>query len=440
MELRKALRLVGGTVVSFVGAGGKTSAMRRLVRELAGHRPVLVTTTTHLATQEADLAATHLIWRLGDDLGQVVEAAIEHGSALVSGRPLANDEGKLAGLPVEAIDDLHHLLAERGGVLLVEADGSRQRPLKAPAEHEPVIPPTSDLVVPVIGLRAIGQLLGPEVVHRPERLAQVTDLELGQRIEPAHLVRLLTSTDGSLKGIPPAASVRPLLIGGSDRLEAAQEVAQGALATERLASVVLAPPQENGACLAFGRIAGVVLAAGGASRMGSLKQADSWHGQPLVARAVWAAAGAGLAPIVVVLGAEADRVRQRIGTRGVEVVVNERWNEGQSGSMRAGLAAAAERCEGVVFLLADMPLVDSELISRLVAAHRATLAPIVAPRAANRWGNPVLFDRITFEALAQVQGDRGGRAVFDQFMIEPVPADERALLDVDTAEDWQALD
>jgi len=437
LDLRTALRLAPGTVVSFVGAGGKTRSIRRLTRELAGEQPVLVTTTTHLAAGEASLAASHVIWRPGETLEAGLQAALAQGSALVSGGPLADDPGKLAGVPIEVIDAAKPQLAEHGVLLLVEADGSRQRPLKAPAEHEPVIPGSTDLAVPVVGLWALGERLSSQAIHRPERVAAVTGLAPDGILEPEHVVRLLTSPSGALKGVPAAAAVRPLLATEGGRLKAAREIAQGALEAERIASVIVAAPNEDGPCLAYSRVGAVILAAGNASRMGSLKQAEAWRGQALVERAV--AAAAGLEPIVVVLGAEAERVRRQVARGGVQFVVNERWQEGQSGSMRVGLAAVAARCEAVVFLLADMPLVDGELIGRLVEAHRASLAPIVAPQAGGRWGNPVLFDRVTFEALAQVRGDRGGRAIFEQFPIMGVPADERSLLDVDTAEDWQAL-
>jgi len=86
-----------------------------------------------------------------------------------------------------------------------------------------------------------------------------------------------------------------------------------------------------------------------------------------------------------------------------------------------------------------MPLVDPALIQALVRAHASSLAPIVVPNAEGRRGNPVLFDRSTFSALVQVEGDKGGRAVFDQFDILTIKAEARGFFDLDTQQDLDWL-
>jgi len=93
----------------------------------------------------------------------------------------------------------------------------------------------------------------------------------------------------------------------------------------------------------------------------------------------------------------------------VRVVKNPDWDAGMSTSVRAGLAAVEGEAEGVVFLLADMPLVDGALVRALVETHRRSLAPIVAPRAGGRWGNPALFDRATFPSLDDWRRLESGR-------------------------------
>ncbi|HUS85297.1 MAG TPA: NTP transferase domain-containing protein [Anaerolineales bacterium] len=99
----------------------------------------------------------------------------------------------------------------------------------------------------------------------------------------------------------------------------------------------------------------------------------------------------------------------------------------------------ASNVEGAVFLLADMPLVEADLVSALVETHRKSLAPIVAPRVGERWGNPVLFDRVTFEALGRIQGDQGGRVLFKEYSIEAVPWGKSAIFDVDTQDDLDTM-
>ena len=116
-------------------------------------------------------------------------------------------------------------------------------------------------------------------------------------------------------------------------------------------------------------------------------------------------------------------------------MINPDWEQGQSASIRQGLNSINSNIEGAVFLLADMPLVSSALIQELIQTHRSSLSPIVAPQVGERWGNPVLFDRMTFEDLMRLEGDRGGRALFDSFAIRPVAAGDEALFDCDTQED-----
>lgn len=95
--------------------------------------------------------------------------------------------------------------------------------------------------------------------------------------------------------------------------------------------------------------------------------------------------------------------------------------------------------EGAMFLLADMPKINAQLLDALIEFHRRTLTPIIAPRAGGRWGNPVLFDRTTFDGLAGLTGDRGGRALFDHYRVGGIDTDESVLFDVDNPGDIRKL-
>jgi molybdenum cofactor cytidylyltransferase len=142
---------------------------------------------------------------------------------------------------------------------------------------------------------------------------------------------------------------------------------------------------------------------------------------------------------VVVVGAEAELVEEAVG-RAAQVVHNPEWGQGQSTSVKRGLAAVTGSVEAAIFLLADMPLVSADLVAGLVAEHRSTLAPIVAPRSRGRWGNPVLFDYATFADLAGVTGDQGGRALFGRYDVHPLESDDRSLRDIDEPGDWSDLE
>jgi len=441
LRLADALRLAPGRVAAFVGAGGKSTAIARIVRELQPEFPVLVTTSTKLGHDQVSLAAAHRIISCTEDLQGLGELLLSRRSVVLTG-PHSPAEPKWLGLQAEALDLACQVASAVGGCALVEADGARGASLKAPADHEPVIPDGADLAIPVAGLDVLGTTLAAPTVHRPELVAGLAGKAVGERVESADLVRVLTDRRGGLKGIPPAAEVR-VLLNKVDALAGrgdGDEIAARLLATGAIRAVVLAQAtSEAPTCEVLGRVAGVVLAAGGSRRLGQAKQLLNWRGRPLVWHAVQAARQGGLAPVIVVAGAQAQAVRAALQDEPVRVVDNPSWEQGQSTSMRRGLEAAAAGAEAVVFLLCDTPFVDAALVRELRRTHSRSLAPIVAPQVLGRWANPVLFDRVTFPALRQVTGDRGGRAVFDRFGVTGVPWDPKILIDVDTPEDLERL-
>jgi molybdenum cofactor cytidylyltransferase len=441
MQLIDALRIQPGFSIAFVGAGGKTSAIQRLVHELLPDLPVLVTTTTKIARQQSDLAAAHLISSDILDEDDLIAKLQAKGSLLVTG-PAAQDDPKWLGLADAQLAPLRNAGKRSGAVLLIEADGARRRALKAPAAHEPVVPGFVDLVVPVAGVDAVEARISEERVHRPELLAAGLGLKEGTRLSAQHVAEALTSPEIGLKGIPSSVEVRLLInkIAAEDDLDVGRSIAAKALDSDRLHSVLLGSVKQDPPVLeTHGRVGAVVLAAGASKRLQRPKQLVRWRGQPLVWHAIQVARSGGLSPIAVVLGAEGDEVRRALASEDVIFIENPDWHAGQGTSVRAGLAAVERSAEGVIFLLSDMPLVGSDLVRTLVERHRSTLAPIIAPRIAGRFANPVLFDRSTFPELLRLQGEAGGRALFDRYPMEALEWKEDVFLDVDTPEDLERL-
>lgn len=189
-------------------------------------------------------------------------------------------------------------------------------------------------------------------------------------------------------------------------------------------------------------VAGIILAAGGSTRFGRPKQLLDWDGMPLVAHVVDVALAAGLDPVVVVVGAEAQAVHDALGERPVRSATNWRWQEGLSTSLRTGLALLPPDIAGAIFLHCDQPLVDAGLVQRLIARFRASDAAIVHPTLDGRQGTPVLFDRSLFPELATVSGDRGGREIIARYPEQVASievADPDRLADVDTPEAYERL-
>lgn len=188
-------------------------------------------------------------------------------------------------------------------------------------------------------------------------------------------------------------------------------------------------------------IAGLVLAAGASTRMGRQKLLLPVGGRALVRLAVERALAAGLQEVVVVVGGDATAVQEALAGLPVRTVVNPRFAEGLSTSLRAGLAALDPDTEAVVVTLGDQPLVDPEVTRRLVAAYRARGAPVVVARYRDGRGHPVLFAASVFPELQAASGDEGGRAVIARVpeRVVEVPVDAPAPADVDTPEDYEAL-
>jgi molybdenum cofactor cytidylyltransferase len=196
-------------------------------------------------------------------------------------------------------------------------------------------------------------------------------------------------------------------------------------------------------------IAGIILAAGGSSRLGRPKQLLPLHGEPLLRHTIRRALESSLDEVTVVIGHHAEEVRGAIADLPVRVVINPAAAKGQSTSVLAGLSALSQppshsaEIEAVVILLGDQPGVEPALIDALIACWRETAAAIVAPRYRDGLGNPVLFDRRVLPELTTLTGDIGARDIIRAHQLSGdliiLPVDRPAPPDVDTEEDYEAL-
>lgn len=209
--MSRALDLPGTGLLAIVGAGGKTSLMFRLATELtAGGARVACTTTTRIFPPAPD--QVRLI--LGEDNARFLEECRETAN---QSRPAclawAEEGAKLRGLTTGFIHDLYRMRIFDW--ILVEADGARRLPIKAPADHEPVIPACSTHVLAVVGLTAIGAPLDGQHVCRSERYAKLSGLALGDPVTSASVVRLCAHPKGMFK-CAPAEAVRLLWLNQAD--------------------------------------------------------------------------------------------------------------------------------------------------------------------------------------------------------------------------------
>jgi molybdenum cofactor cytidylyltransferase len=188
-----------------------------------------------------------------------------------------------------------------------------------------------------------------------------------------------------------------------------------------------------------GPVAGVVLAAGASRRMGRNKLLFDLGGEPVVARAVRIAESAGLDPLVVVLGHEAEAVRAALDTSSCRFVVNPRHAEGMNSSVCAGIAALPAVVSAGVVLLADMPFVSAEMIATLVDRYRAGDAALILSEYGGVQAPPTLFDRSLFAELAGPEGKGCGKRMRrrhpERTAVVAWPA--AALADLDVPDDYE---
>ena len=445
MRLIDAIQVEETSRITFVGSGGKSTAMFRLAQQVktAGMGVIFCSATTHLAEEQLKLADQHIILNTKDDVHRLYGQSLA-GVVLLTGA--LGEDSRTRGLSLELISEVDKLATRYHAALLIEADGARRKPLKAPAIHEPVIPPWVERVVVVVGMFGLGKPLTEDVVHRSEIFGELAGLQKGEIISIESLSRVLLSEMGGMKAIPSRARGIVLLNQCDDH----EKAAQGKVLSERLkqgyGQVILsklATSSPDEVIAVNRRIAGIILAAGGSVRMGQPKQLLDWHGKPFVRAVAETALSSGLTQVIVVTGAYQIEVENAL--KGLPVVLrhNPNWAEGQSSSVRKAiesLSPSADDIYGMIFFLVDQPQISVALVQSLLDTYHTSLSPIVAPLINDRRGNPVLFDQMTFEELSKLTGDAGGRQVFSRFQVHYMPwLDDKMGQDVDTLEDYKRL-
>jgi CTP:molybdopterin cytidylyltransferase MocA len=185
-------------------------------------------------------------------------------------------------------------------------------------------------------------------------------------------------------------------------------------------------------------IGGIVLAAGAGIRFGGGKQLALLEGRPLLEYAVRAMTSAPVGRVIVVLGAEAERVLLGVDLHGAEPHVCERWSEGQSASLACGLAEMTD-CEAVIVTLGDQPRISPDAIRRVIAARGGGAAAVRATYGSAP-GHPVLLERKLFGLLRNVSGDHGARNLLMSVQTREIPCDDLGNgTDVDTPAELDAL-
>lgn len=187
-----------------------------------------------------------------------------------------------------------------------------------------------------------------------------------------------------------------------------------------------------------GPVAGILLAAGTSSRMGSNKLLFDLNGESVLRGAARRALAGGLAPLLVVLGHQEDKARPELDGLPCRIVVNPLYEQGINTSLKAGVAALPDDVQAAMVMLSDMPFVTPEMIAGLIARYRSTEAPLVISDYEGVNAPPMLYDRSLFGELLAMTEEGCGRQVVKRHRheAEVLPWPTAALADLDVPEDY----
>lgn len=216
-------------MISLVGAGGKTTLMFRLAKELFLSGKKVVTTTTTKILEPAPEETPFLFVDPDEEkLKQFVGRHLDQYGHLTIARERIGS-GKLKGVSSILMDDLWGSFEM--DYMIIEADGAAGRPVKAPRDSEPVIPFSTTLVVAILGMDGVEMELNEKNVFRADRVSKMTGIQMGERITDKAMAVLMTHPEGLFKGAPSSSRVVAFL----NKVD----VPNGAVKAKRVAEEIL---------------------------------------------------------------------------------------------------------------------------------------------------------------------------------------------------------
>ena len=412
------IRLPEHAVISVTGAGGKTSLIFAWAKELAeAGKKVVITTTTHMYRPA-----------LPDS---------ENIRIVVSDDPECAD--KVIAPPKDILDSLR----DKADVVLIEADGSRRKPLKWPADWEPVVPDYSDFTVCVAGLSAVGQKT-EDAVFRAEHLPEAIKRDI---VDVNLIHKILASRSGGQKGVRGdfrvflnqvdddtdrlAAAYRLQQILGVFGIQTAWGSLRGHISSQN--SLPARRPTSNfAACAREGsKIAVILEAAGDSKRFGGNKLLHTMEdGRPMIASILDTVRRIDAYKRIIVT--QYDEVAALASD--FEVVRNDRPDLGISRSMQLGIEAA-KGADAYMFCVCDQPGLKPATLERLMDAYKKGTAGIVSLSWQGKMCNPKIFSSAYRDELMALSGDTGGRQIIsehkkDLLLVEADSEDE--VMDIDS--------
>jgi len=442
MRLSSALEIRPRDIVTFVGAGGKTSAMFRLARELVeeGYR-VVTSTTTRIARDELALAPHALEIDLQNPPPPEFVEILERDRHLFLYSTIEGD--KVRGV---TLDWLAANLGACAGcdAMLIEGDGTRRLPFKAPYPHEPVIPSATTLVIPVAGLVALGQPLNDTNVYGVPNILAHLPAKVEAPITPEMIGATLLHPQLGMKNIPRHARVIPLLNRvTSNTLDSARSVARLLLSDMNVHRVLIGTVLEEPPIWEVQRRVGaVVLAAGQSTRMGQPKVLLPWGEGTMIRHICEQVLAIHPYEVVVVAGEHLDAIKEELKGLPLRVVYNPRYAEGEMlSSLQTGLEAIWSTSDACLVILGDQPAIAGAIVQELLDVYAQGKGPIVAPVVEGQRGHPLIIQNNFWQALMELPAGAAPRDMLQahqEAVYQHPVSSSSVLMDIDTPEDYQS--
>lgn len=429
LKLIEIFDLKKGEIVSIVGAGGKTTTMFKLAEELRAENKVLVTTTTKIAWPDK---AQY------DYICMEKENFLNYASKDSKGIYVFGIEDKTKH-KINSVAEADLLaLKPYFDYILVEADGSKRKPLKGWNQSEPVICTQTTKTIALLDITALGLEINEENIHRSHIFCELTNTQIGDIVNLENMADMITHPNGLFKN---AFGEKILYINKAETLDTINDSKNlinilknrmpkiidtfitGSLHKEKYYKNAIT-------------ITAIIMASGYSKRMGKDKLLLEYSGQTFIERTINTVSKCSFMEIILV--AREHKVLSFGEGKDILVVENKNADKGISESIKLGVSNA-ENTDGYMFFTADQPFLEASMIENLIQQFNDNPQNIIIPVFEGKRGNPVIFPSRLKTEFLELEGDIGGKAIIEKHkdivkLIEI--SDSLSLVDVDTEESY----
>jgi molybdenum cofactor cytidylyltransferase len=416
VRLQDIFRLEAGVIVSIVGAGGKTSTCFRLAQSF--QKNVVITTTTHVGVNQFDGCAEHYFVNSVHELDTAL-SHLDDGPLLLTGNTA--EGGTYQGLEPVFFAAFLEQWRKKQFSILIEADGAKSLALKAPADHEPCIPPESQVVIVVAGCQGLGKPLDVGTIHRTQQFQNLSGINLGETVSPEVVLRVILHPQGGMKNIPPKAR-KILLFNQADtpNLQAiAGEMAKQAIQNGFDAALIASLDSTRDQPQVYARFepvfAAVVL---DGEKLSKLQPEQIGNLVERIHSIEQLAAQVGCDPFLVVDPGSNGSITEKLKEISIKVIPNSDWKLGKSTGYHQLMRAISTRTGAVLLFDLDQPEPSRQMVEEMFSLWQGKFARAVRPLIAGRRSTPILFDQSTFSGFARLQGDQGIQALINLESVE----------------------